>query len=142
MVTSTKTKALSFGAILTLETSLEGIPSTFILNTEVFPLAIQTLSISMVWLYGFLIINLLVEEPIVVKTVSKNTVSAENSTIASFSLYNLSLRHEEKSMILAKNEKKTTLCNFMRRKSNVSNRFIFRFTIFIKDLITFALRKI
>lgn len=82
------------------------------------------------------------EEPIVVKTVSKKTVSVENSTIASFSLYNLSLRHEEKSIILAKKEKKTTLCNFMGRKSNVSNRFIFRFTIFIKDLITFALRKI
>ena len=82
MVTSTKIKRLSFPGISTSENWFPEIPSTLILNAEEDPPANLMEEIFIRFLLLLYTLRYCVVDPMVVKTVSNKTVSAENANIA------------------------------------------------------------
>jgi len=87
-------------------------PSTFILKLELVPLAIFMEDMRMVPLFLLYILNCLVTEPMVVKTVSKRTELAEKSSLADVLVIILLSLLQEKAPTKKETEKKVFYLGF------------------------------
>ena len=87
---------LSLAAISTSVKEVPGLPSTFILKADALPPCNTIEEMFMRELFLFLIRKFLVEEPMVVNTVSNKMESCENDTFAPESVVNLFFLHEKK----------------------------------------------